>query len=375
MKGMVIIMKKTITLFLCLCIFILPTTVALADNESLEGTTWELGMILVMGTEEYLDLDYILANNLMITFYFGANGAVTLSTPNRDYNGTYQLSINELDIDFGNDGNIWTVIAEGESGLLMFMFVDVFEEGQAHLFILTDGTFGGVAPAVPVPEPEPAPATPAPATPEPRPTPAPSVVDSTPEPEQPESPATSPAPSSTSDSGMPRWMRDALVGGALGAVVGFVMWLIGRNKKKKKEAAAAASMPQGVDSMSPGYYPMAGPAPVAPAPATMAPINAQRQLYCQSGPMAGGTFPINGTLRIGRNPSQCQIVFPADAGGISSLHCELQQQQSGVLLVDRGSTYGTFLQNGRKLNSNESVALNPGDGFYLADIKYSFKVL
>jgi len=369
MKGMVIIMKKTITLFLCLCIFILPTTVALADNESLEGTTWELGMILVMETEEYLDLDYILANNLMITFYFEANGAVKLSTPNRDFHGTYQLSINELDMDFDSDGSIWTVIAEGESGLLMFMFVDIFEEGQAHLFILTDGTFGGVAPAAP--ESEPAPATPAPTTPEPRPTPAPSVVDPTPEPQQTEPPVSS----STSNSGMPRWMRDALVGGALGAVVGFVMWLIGINKKKKKKTAAAASMPQGVDPMSPGYYPMAAPVPVAPAPATMAPINVQRQLYCQSGPMAGGTFPINGTLRIGRNPGQCQIIFPADAGGISSLHCELQQQPSGVLLIDRGSTYGTFLQNGRKLNSNESVALNPGDGFYLADIKYSFKVL
>jgi len=43
--------------------------------------------------------------------------------------------------------------------------------------------------------------------------------------------------------------------------------------------------------------------------------------------------------------------------------------------MDSGSTYGTFLAGGRKLNANETVTLKPGDSFYLADPKNEFKVL
>ena len=364
-------MKKIITLLLCLCIFLLPAAVALADNENLAGTTWELGLILDLETDEMFDMDYIEENDMMITFRFGENGDVTLTYPGNAFHGIYLLSGDYLEIDFQNGISIHTAIVEGAYGVLMFSFINTLVEGLIHIFVLTEGTFGGAAPAAT--EPEPAPATSAPATPEPRPTPAPAEVESTPDPEQPETPAVSPSPSSPSGDGMPRILRDALVGGAIGAVAGGVVWLI---RRKKKKPATAQAMPHGVNPMHPGQYPpMAAPPQMAPASATMAPHSAQRQLYCQSGPMAGATFPVNGTLRIGRDPKQCQIIFPADAGGISSLHCEIQQQASGVLLVDCGSTYGTFLLNGRKLNANESVALNPGDGFYLAGNQNSFKVL
>jgi pSer/pThr/pTyr-binding forkhead associated (FHA) protein len=57
------------------------------------------------------------------------------------------------------------------------------------------------------------------------------------------------------------------------------------------------------------------------------------------------------------------------------MHCEVQQQPSGILLTDHGSTYGTFLGNGRKLGANESVTLNSGDSFNLADNSNTFRVL
>ena len=78
---------------------------------------------------------------------------------------------------------------------------------------------------------------------------------------------------------------------------------------------------------------------------------------------------------MGRDPQRCQVVFPSDTKGISSMHCELRQQGPSVTLKDSGSTYGTFLAGGRKLNANESVMLKPGDSFYLADTKNEFKVL
>ena len=103
--------------------------------------------------------------------------------------------------------------------------------------------------------------------------------------------------------------------------------------------------------------------------------NAPAHLLCSRGNFAGTTFPINGILSIGRDPKRCQIVFPNESQGISSLHCELRFQGNVVTLTDRGSSYGTFLTGGRKLNNNETVTLKPGDSFYLADTKNEFKVL
>jgi len=119
------------------------------------------------------------------------------------------------------------------------------------------------------------------------------------------------------------------------------------------------------------------PASAAPVsqPATPAASGASAYLICTKGNFAGTTFPVSGTLSIGRDPKRCQIVFPNDAKGISSLHCEVRQQPSGVTLTDKGSTYGTFLAGGRKLGANESVTLKSGDSFYLADNKNEFKVL
>ena len=465
------IMKKIAAIFLCL--LMLPVAVALADNANLEGTTWELGMVGVIGTDDRYDRDYLEANDLMITFRFEENGAVNLVFHGNVFNGSYLLSEDHLEMDFGDDGNIWTTITEGEYGLLMFSFIETFVEDQIHIFILTEGTFGGVTSAAPDP------ATPAPAVPDP----GPATVAPTPEPQQPETPEPEPpaasqdvlelvgtvweiiraespdgvmnrndliridyllefqfrrngvaicrfknnsdwmeergtyqlsgntlsinipslpamstvirdgsfmipnfnntgedytfrlSSSSASSDGMPRILRDALWGGVIGAIAGGVVWLF---RRKKKKPATAEAMPPGVDPASPGYFPT--PAPMTSAPAGSAhmahtPVGIQRQVYCTSGPMAGATFPVNGPLRIGRDPNLCQIIFPAEAAGISSLHCEIQPQPSGVLLIDHSSTYGTYLLNGRKLNANESVVLNPGDGFYLAENSNLFKVL
>jgi hypothetical protein len=461
-------MKKIIALLLCL--MFLPAAVALADNANLGGTTWELAVIHIIETDEYYDRDFINAAGLMSSFRFEENGEVILTLYEDDvFRGTYSLNGSYLEMDFNDAGRISTTIDEAEPGLFIFIFTDVLEEGVGHLFVLTEGTFGGSSPTAPGPDPAPAPAP----APEPV-APPPGHVDPTPAAPGSDPPAGAgdvlqledttwelyriDTPSETfghddlvrneyfiefqfmrngvvvcrlrnknerieergtyqltgnelsinipsltpihtviqdssftvrnfndigedysfrytsspslisGGSGLPRWARDALIGGGIGAAVGVVVWLMKRNKKKSDEAT-----PPGVEGAAPGYYPP--PTPMPSAPAAYSPAGAQRQLLCTSGPMAGATYPLSGSLRIGRDPARCQIIFPKETAGISSLHCEVQPQPSGALLIDQGSTYGTFLLNGRKLNANESVMLNPGDGFYLAESKNTFKIL
>ncbi|MCL2663090.1 MAG: FHA domain-containing protein [Oscillospiraceae bacterium] len=463
-------MKKIVALLLCL--MLLPAAAALADNSHLGDTTWELMRILNIETQEIYYEDYIDANNMLITFRFENNGEVIITGSSGSLQGTYLLSGDSLEIDLQDDGKIYTDIEETDTGRLVFVFAHVFAEGYVHLFMLTEGTFGGSSPAAPPPDPDPAPAAP---DPDPAPaTPPPGHVDPTPAAPGSDPPAgagdvseledttwelyridtpsetfghddlvrneyfiefqfmrngvvvcrlrnknerieergtyqltgnelsinipsltpihtviqdgsftvrnfndigedysfryTSSSSLISGGSGLPRWARDALIGGGIGAAVGIAVWLMKRNKKKSDEAT-----PPGVDGAAPGYYPP--PTPMASAPAAYSPGGAQRQLLCTSGPMAGATYPLSGSLRIGRDPARCQIIFSKETAGISSLHCEVQPQPSGALLIDQGSTYGTFLLNGRKLNANESVMLNPGDGFYLAESKNTFKIL
>lgn len=113
----------------------------------------------------------------------------------------------------------------------------------------------------------------------------------------------------------------------------------------------------------------------AAKPAAMSAATTAPQLMCTKGHFSGTTFPINGSLSIGRDPKQCQIIFPSDTKGISSLHCMIRQQGVNITLMDMGSSFGTFLAGGRKLNANESITLRSGDRFYLADNKNEFKVV
>lgn len=59
---------------------------------------------------------------------------------------------------------------------------------------------------------------------------------------------------------------------------------------------------------------------------------------------AGGS----GTLVFGRDKS-CGVRFAEDAKGISSLHCEIRKQGDHYVLIDKNSSYGTFLKDGKRL--------------------------
>lgn len=96
-----------------------------------------------------------------------------------------------------------------------------------------------------------------------------------------------------------------------------------------------------------------------------------------SGKFAGQRLELGGAgITIGRDPSRCQLIYESDAAGISSSHCTVYYEPSTgqFVLTDNGSSYGTFLNGGKKLEANKPVKLAPGDVFYLADGRERFAV-
>ena len=100
-------------------------------------------------------------------------------------------------------------------------------------------------------------------------------------------------------------------------------------------------------------------------------------LVCVKGVFAGMRYDISKhTMTIGRDRNTCTMVFPEDTPGISSNHCSIyfDMRTKTFMLTDNGSTYGTYLGDGRKLTKGVPESLEPGSTFALADKSNEFKV-
>lgn len=128
--------------------------------------------------------------------------------------------------------------------------------------------------------------------------------------------------------------------------------------RKKKAAAPVPPVPD--------------PVPVPPAPQPVLAPDSGLRIQGESGTFAGRRFPLNGTVRIGRDPQLNQLAYPAQVKGISRTHCELTLVNGQVYLKDLGSSYGTFLAGGQRLAANQAVPLKPGDRFSLASSQETF---
>lgn len=73
-----------------------------------------------------------------------------------------------------------------------------------------------------------------------------------------------------------------------------------------------------------------------------------------NGIYAGQEYPIcqDEEVYFGRNRQAVQICFPDGTGGISWIHCKISWQDGRLILVDLGSTYGTYLGDGQRLAPN-----------------------
>lgn len=98
----------------------------------------------------------------------------------------------------------------------------------------------------------------------------------------------------------------------------------------------------------------------------------QLRLVGVEGAFAGRRFALEGTLRLGRLPDQNDLVFPADTTGVSGRHCVVRLTADGAVLTDLGSSFGTFLGDGTRLQPNQPVELKVGDSFTLGSQKQRF---
>lgn len=98
------------------------------------------------------------------------------------------------------------------------------------------------------------------------------------------------------------------------------------------------------------------------------------RLQGTGGRFEGRRFAVNGRIRIGRDPSRNDLVYPQGSQGISGVHCEIHIREGKLYLCDMGSTYGTFL-GGRKIPARQMIPLQAGDTFSLGSPKESFTIV
>lgn len=95
------------------------------------------------------------------------------------------------------------------------------------------------------------------------------------------------------------------------------------------------------------------------------------------GELAGSSFRMNGSgLSIGRDPALCQVVFPLHVGEVSRKHCTLQfeKETQTFTLEDHGSSNGTFLSRGDRLEPGKRYPLRSGERFALSGNTHWFEV-
>lgn len=140
-------------------------------------------------------------------------------------------------------------------------------------------------------------------------------------------------------------------------VVGIVIIVVVMSRKKKEQGASAS----------------AG----AAAGGSRGSAEKRAVLRGVTGEFAGQSFDLlKDKVIIGRDPAVCNIVFDKNAPGISGRHCQVNYDQNeGVFIItDLGSSYGTFLGNGKKLTANVPEKMSAGDTFYLCDSANRFVV-
>lgn len=144
------------------------------------------------------------------------------------------------------------------------------------------------------------------------------------------------------------------------AAIGFSIALLVKKGDYRRQGAAS----QGTGSYQQRTHPVG-------------PVNGQSLcLSCISGEFRGRTYRLDrqGVL-IGRDQG-CTVRFPDGTPGVSSRHCMVRMDPGGTAsLIDLGSTFGTFLSDGRQLPKNYPTPLAPGTRFYLGSTSCMFQIV
>ncbi|MEN6636196.1 MAG: trypsin-like peptidase domain-containing protein [Clostridiaceae bacterium] len=164
-----------------------------------------------------------------------------------------------------------------------------------------------------------------------------------------------PAPDPGPDPKPIGWYVYAAIGVAVAAVAAVAYLLIDKKKKQMTPSDVGYTVPVG-------------------KPAEASRGGRQITSIGQTNVLGGKSYPVSGKILVGRDPATCQIVFPAKTPGISGKHCAVQELAQGVVVTDLGSSYGTYLENGTKMETNKPYTILTGEAFFLASKDNGFRV-
>ena len=154
-------------------------------------------------------------------------------------------------------------------------------------------------------------------------------------------------------------------GAVLVLIIALVIVLIVRKKNNNGDdnyAGTNYTMPldNGANRTMPKQAPVAG--------------KASARVIAIGGTLNGKRYSVTGTVKVGRDSSQCAIAFPVNTQGVSGIHCEVAFDGAVCYVKDLNSSYGTFTIDGKKLTPNVPQILQSGEKFYLASPENTFEV-
>ena len=71
---------------------------------------------------------------------------------------------------------------------------------------------------------------------------------------------------------------------------------------------------------------------------------------------------------VGRDPNKCQVVYPKDTPGVSTVHCAIIFDGNAVTVADNGSSYGTYV-GGVKVEPGKPLVMHRGQEMYFGSDK------
>lgn len=152
-----------------------------------------------------------------------------------------------------------------------------------------------------------------------------------------------------------------LIYGGVAAVVLITLLLVLMLRKKSPQPAPAVVM-AGPAQVGGGTRAEVGPNPALGPPAVPQP-QSFGSVQVTAGALSGKRFPITKSgLMVGTDPSKCQIVVTEDT--ISHEHAWIVPVDNRVVVIDRGSTNGTYI-NSIDSPRVSKVGLQNGDRVYL----------
>lgn len=156
---------------------------------------------------------------------------------------------------------------------------------------------------------------------------------------------------------------------AIGFAVGTVIWLIRKNRKKEKMPTVIEN--DGTQWDDDDSTTLDSDTIMDEAEQ---PFNNTLALKCHGGYLNGRIYPIPYEgITIGREPDN-SIRYPGQTPGISRHHVKLFWQNNQLMLVDLGSSNGTYLNQAGRIPRMQPVALRVGDVFYLGEKLNGFEI-